>query len=162
MRNFDSDADNLRKLFLLTADILMQWTDRELTAWLDELLPAERMAAFENQLRQDSALRARLAVLIRHRDQGGNTIGEIWQRARLSCPVRTELGGYLLGTLSPDAAAYVEFHLKTVGCRVCQANLNDLEEQSTQTGQVPDRRRRFFESSAGLLRGESDSGHFRQ
>lgn len=140
----------------------MQWTDRELTAWLDELLPSDRMAAFENQLRQDSALRARVAVLIRHRDQGGNTIGEIWQRARLSCPVRTELGGYLLGTLPPDAAAYVEFHLNTVGCRVCQANLNDLEEQSTQTGQVPDRRRRFFESSAGLLRGESDSGQFRK
>ncbi len=54
----------------------MQWTDRELMAWLDELLPAERMAAFENQLRQDSALRARVAVLIRHRDQGGNTIGK--------------------------------------------------------------------------------------
>ena len=120
----------------------MLWTDRELTAWLDELLPAERMAAFENQLRQDGALRARLAVLIRHRDQGGNTIGEIWQRARLSCPVRTELGAYLLGILSHDAAAYVEFHLNTVGCRVCQANLHDLEEQSTQTGQVPDRRRR--------------------
>jgi hypothetical protein len=135
----------------------MQWTDRELTAWLDELMPVDRMAAFENQLRTDSALRARVAVIIRHRDQGGNTIGEIWQRSRLSCPVRTELGGYLLGTLSPDAAAYIEFHLNTVGCRVCQANLVDLEEQSTQSGQVPDRRRRFFESSAGLLRSETDS-----
>jgi len=134
----------------------MQWTDRELTAWLDELMPLDRMAAFENQLRTDSALRARVAVIIRHRDQGGNTVGEIWQRSRLSCPVRTELGGYLLGTLSPDAAAYIEFHLKTVGCRVCQANLLDLEEQSTQSGPVPDRRRRFFESSAGLLRSERD------
>ncbi len=142
----------------------MQWTDRELAAWLDELLPAERMAAFENQLRQDSALRARVAVLIRHRDQGGNSIGEIWQRGKLSCPVRTELGGFLLGTLPTDAAAYIEFHLNTVGCRVCQANLHDLEEQSTQSGQVPDRRRRFFESSAGLLRGDGDgeSGEFRK
>ncbi len=135
----------------------MHWTDRELTAWLDELLPAERMAEFENQLRKDSALRARMAVLIRQRDQGGHTIGEIWQRSRLSCPVRTELGSYLLGTLTTAAAAYVEFHLRTVGCRVCQANLNDLEEQSSQSDQVPGRRRRFFESSAGLLRGESES-----
>ncbi|HRA88311.1 MAG TPA: hypothetical protein PK992_09580 [Planctomycetaceae bacterium] len=138
-------------------DIVMHWTDRELTAWLDELLPAERMAEFENQLRKDNALRARMAVLIRQRDQGGHTIGEIWQRSRLSCPVRTELGSYLLGTLTEAAAAYVEFHLRTVGCRVCQANLNDLEEQSTQSEQVPGRRRRFFESSAGLLRGESES-----
>ena len=139
-------------------DITMLWTDRELIAWLDELLPAERMAAVENQLRLDGALRTRLAILIRHRDQGGNTIGEIWQRGRLSCPVRTDLGGYLLGILSQEATSYVEFHLKTVGCRVCQANLHDLEEQSTQTKQVPDRRRRFFQSSAGLLRGESDAG----
>ena len=138
----------------------MPWTDRELTAWLDELLPAQRMAEFENQLRSDSSLRARVAVLIRHRDQGGHTIGEIWQRSRLSCPGRTELGGYLLGTLTQAGAAYVEFHLQTVGCRVCQANLHDLEEQSTQSDQVPGRRRRFFESSAGLLRGESKSGEF--
>ena len=140
----------------------MQWSDRELAGWLDELLPAERMAAFENQLRQDSALRARVAVLIRHRDQGGNSIGEIWQRGRLSCPVRTELGGYLLGTLPTEAVAYIEFHLHTVGCRVCQANLSDLEEQSTQSSQVPDRRRRFFESSAGLLRNDSEAGEFRK
>ena len=140
----------------------MEWTDRELAAWLDELLPAERMAAFENQLRQDNALRARVAVLIRHRDQGGNSIGEIWQRGRLSCPARTELGGYLLGTLPTDTCAYIEFHLHTVGCRVCQANLNDLEEQSAQSAQVPVRRRRFFESSAGLLRGESETGEFQK
>lgn len=138
----------------------MLWTDRELTAWLDELLPAVRMVQFETQLRTDQALQARVAQLIRHRDQGGNTIGEVWQRGRLSCPTRTEMGGYLLGTLNPDAARYIEFHLQTVGCRVCQANLNDLEEQSTQSDQVPGRRRRFFESSAGLLRRDDQSGRF--
>ncbi len=138
----------------------MSWTDRELTAWLDELLPANRMVEFETQLRKDTALQARVTQLIRHRDQGGNTVGEVWQRARLSCPTRTEIGGYLLGTLSSDAVAYIEFHVKTVGCRVCQANLHDLEEQSTHSEQVPGRRRRFFESSAGLLKGDSESGEF--
>jgi len=138
----------------------MQWTDREVSAWLDELLPASRMAEFENQLRTDSSLQARVAIIIRHRDQGGNSIGEIWQRARLSCPTRTEMGGYLLGTLSQDASGYIEFHLNTVGCRVCHANLNDLQEQSTQSDQAPVRRKRFFESSAGLLRGEDPSSSF--
>ena len=138
----------------------MPWTAREISAWLDELLPANRMVQFESQLRTDTDLQARVAQIIRHRDQGGNSLGEIWQRARLSCPTRTEMGGYLLGTLSPDAAAYIEFHLNTVGCRVCQANLQDLEEQSEKSDQVPGRRRRFFESSAGLLRGEDDSGRF--
>lgn len=138
----------------------MLWTDRELTAWLDELLPAARMAELESQLRTDKALQARVAQIIRHRDQGGNSIGEVWQRGRLSCPTRTEMGGYLLGTLNSAASAYIEFHLHTVGCRVCHANLNDLEEQSTQSDQVPGRRRKFFESSAGLLKSDEDSSRF--
>jgi hypothetical protein len=138
----------------------MPWSDRELTAWLDELLPASRMVEFESQLRKDTTMQARLAQLIRHRDQGGNSVGEVWQRARLSCPTRTELGAYMLGTLPHDAAAYVEFHLNTVGCRVCQANQHDLEEQSSQSDHVPGRRRKFFESSAGLLKGDSGSGQF--
>lgn len=40
--------------------------------------------------------------------------------------------------------------------------MSDLEEQSTQSSQVPDRRRRFFESSAGLLRNDSEAGEFRR
>ena len=129
----------------------MTWTDRELSAWLDEMLPVERMSDFEQQLRTDESLQARLAQLIHHRDQGGHTVGEIWQRAGLSCPARHELGGYLLETLSEDASRYIEFHLMTVGCRICQANLKDLEEHATPTDDTPTRRRRFFESSAGLL-----------
>lgn len=129
----------------------MNWTDRELAAWLDEMLPAERMAELEQQLRTDQPLQSRVAALIQQRDQGGHSVGEIWQRARLSCPNRSELSGYLLQTLPKEAADYIEFHLLTVGCRVCQANLKDLEEHASQSGQTPDRRRRFFESSAGLL-----------
>ena len=138
----------------------MTWTDRELAAWLDELLPAARMVEFETQLRGDKDLQARVAQVIRHRDQGGNSISEVWQRARLSCPTRSKMGGFLLGTLCGSAAAYVEFHLKTVGCRVCQANMSDLEEQSTQADHVPGRRKKFFESSAGLLRSDDDSSRF--
>ena len=138
----------------------MTWTDRELAGWLNELLPAARMAEFEMQLRTDKSLQTRVAHVIRHRDQGGNSLGEIWQRCRLSCPSRTELGGYVLGTLNASAAEYIDFHVRTVGCRVCQANLHDLEEQSTNAEQLPGRRRRFFESSAGLLRPDQDSGRF--
>ncbi|MCP4170254.1 MAG: hypothetical protein GY758_05710 [Fuerstiella sp.] len=137
----------------------MTWTDRELCAWLDEMLPAERMAELEQHLRSDEALQARIAQLIHHLDQGGHTVGEIWQRSGLSCPPRSELGGYLLKTLSSDVSNYVEFHLKTIGCRICQANLKDLEEHGNQTAESPQRRRRFFESSAGLLK-SSDADEF--
>ncbi len=138
----------------------MNWTDRELVAWLDELLPVERMTEFEQQLREDQNLQSRLSQLIHHRDQGGHSVGEIWQRAGLSCPSRSELSGYLLGTMQKDAASYIEFHLMTVGCRVCQANLNDLEEHASQSQSAPGRRRRFFESSAGLLQDSADSDAF--
>ena len=129
----------------------MTWTDRELSAWLDEMLPADRMAELEQQLRSEPALQSRVAQLIHHRDQGGHSVGEIWQRSGLSCPGRSELGGYLLGTLGSDDARYIEFHLMTVGCRMCQANLKDLDEYANQPEETPARRRKFFESSAGLL-----------
>lgn len=137
----------------------MTWTERELSAWLDERLSADRMSELEQQLRDDEELRARVAQLIHHRDQGGHTVGEIWQRAGLSCPSRSELGGYLLGTLPSAEAAYIEFHLLTVGCRRCQANLNDLEQHAAAADDTPTRRRKFFESSAGLLK-PSDSDQF--
>lgn len=127
------------------------WTDQELASWLDERLPAERMSSLEQQLRTDESLRTRLGRLIQHRDQGGHSVGEIWYRGRLSCPGRSELGGYLLRTLPPEVTDYLEFHLFTVGCRLCQANLQDLQEQSDSRGETSVRRRRFFESSAGLL-----------
>ncbi len=138
----------------------MNWTDRELTAWLDEMLPVDRMSELEQQLREDEPLQHRIAALIRDRDQGGHTVGEIWQRERLSCPGRSELGGYLLGTLTTEAAAYVEFHLATVGCRLCQANLKDLEDHAAAASAAPVRRKRFFESSAGLLSQPDDGDQF--
>jgi len=139
----------------------MSWTDREITAWLDELLPPARMAEFEQQVRTDTTLQQKVAAVIRSRDQGGNSIGEIWQRARLSCPSRSELGSYLLQTLTPEHTDYINFHLSTIGCRLCQANLADLEEQSSQQSPPDTRRRRFFESSAGLLRPHTTDDHFR-
>ena len=137
----------------------MSWTDRELAAWLDEMLAPDRMSELEQQLRTDTSLQNRIAQLIHHRDQGGHSVGEIWQRAGLSCPARSELSGYLLQTLEAKASDYVEFHLMTIGCRVCQANLKDLEEHANQSPESPGRRRRFFESSAGLLN-SSDSEQF--
>ncbi len=139
---------------------MSSWTDREILAWLDEQLSVERMAAFEAELRQNDSLRTKVSNVIRYRDQGGNSVGEIWQRGKLSCPTRTELGAWVLGALTDEVAEYIQFHLHTIGCRMCQANLSDLEEQSIQAADAPIRRRRFFESSAGLLREHADSGEF--
>ena len=126
----------------------------ELLAYLDEGLPAERMAAIEKSLRESDSLRRQLATLARERDQGGLTVGEVWRRHRLSCPTRSQLGSYLLGALDAGEHDYVAFHLETIGCRVCAANLSDLKQTTSAAPEKQRRRRKYYESSAGLLRRE--------
>lgn len=130
---------------------MSRFTDAELAAFLDEALPAGRCAELEHALRTDVDLRNRL-VEVRGRETAGlHTIGAIWRRARLSCPTRSELGQFVLGTLEPESSDYIRFHLQKIGCRYCQANLADLEAAS-QPDEAPVRRRtRYFQTSAGYL-----------
>lgn len=127
--------------------------DSELLAYLDESLSVDRSAAIEQLLRIDPVLRKRIAVLLEQRDQGGHSIGEIWRRHRLSCLSREQLAEYSRGAVNPDLAAYIDFHLYEIGCRFCQANLDDLINLMKQKGQ---RRvqQRYFESSADMLRSQ--------
>lgn len=127
------------------------FSDDELLAYLDEMLPVERAALCEAELRNSAELRQRASLLIRRRDSGGHSVGEIWRRRRLSCPGRSELGSWLLGTLDAELADYLEFHLRVIGCRACVANLEDLQNSQSASA-APERRRRIFESSAGVLR----------
>jgi hypothetical protein len=127
-------------------------SDADLLGYLDEMLSPDRMAALEADLRADETLRLRLAGLSRRRDEGVHSVGEIWRRSRLSCPTRGQLGSYLLGTLPAGMADYIEFHIRSVGCRICTANLHDLEQSARSSPDSSARRRRFFESSAGQLR----------
>ena len=82
-------------------------------------------------------------------DAGDSLLTEIWDELRLSCPKRTTVGGYLLGTLDAEWQDYVEFHLKTLCCRFCQANLSDLQAQQTEAPQAL--RERIMQSTAGFL-----------
>ena len=132
-----------------------KFSDDELLGWLDEQLPAARLAEIEQAMRTAESLRHRMAALIRKRDQGEHSVGEIWRRNRLSCPERETLGGWLLESLDGSLMSYIEFHLNTIGCRFCNANLQELETAKVESESVVrQRRQRFFESSAGLLRRE--------
>ena len=126
----------------------------ELEAYLDEALPPEAMARVEEALRSDESLAGQLADINGRRDAGMHSLGGVWRRARLSCPSREQLGSYLLEALPEDAAGYVTFHLETVGCRYCTANLADMRAQHDQSDAGTDvRRRKYFQSSAGYLKG---------
>lgn len=126
-------------------------SDEVLTAYLHEQLGLQELVRVETALREDEGLCRRAAMLAMRRDLPYHSVGSIWRTERLSCPGRDELGAYLLGTIEGDRADYISFHHRVVGCRYCSANLADLQARSS--GSLPDqqRRRRYFESSAGHL-----------
>ncbi len=128
-------------------------SEAELEAYLDESLPVETMAEVERALRDDPTLFSRLAAINARRDAGLHSLGEIWRRHRLSCVSREQLGSYLLNVAPCELVAFIEFHLNVSGCRVCQANLDDLKNRQTdEPAAIDGRRKKYFRSSAGHLR----------
>jgi hypothetical protein len=127
--------------------------NREMLAcYLDDTLDETEIARIEQALRNSEPLRQQLKHLIQERDRGEHSVGAIWRRQRLSCPPREQLGSYLLGVLEDDVQDYIQFHLQTIGCAYCLANLADLQTQHQDAdGQVKKRRKRYYQSSAGLL-----------
>lgn len=79
-----------------------------------------------------------------------NLLTDLWETYRFSCPKRNTIGAYMLGTLEPDWHQYVEFHLNTLGCRFCRANLDDLQSQSRETRQEAFQAR-IMESTVGFF-----------
>ena len=81
-----------------------------------------------------------------------HSLGAIWRRERLTCPNRETLGSFLLQVLDDAEMDYLDFHLHTVCCPFCLANLADLQSLQKDGGpQTRERRRRIFQSSAGYF-----------
>ena len=78
-----------------------------------------------------------------------NLIGEVWRENLLSCLKRSTLGAHALGVLEPEWEDYVSFHLGTVRCDVCAANLEDIKAGDSASEPA---RRKLFTSSVGFLR----------
>jgi len=133
-------------------------TRHQLDAYLDDMLSAGETAAVEQALRESDTLRRQLRALMQERDRGEHTLGAIWRRERLSCPTREQLGSYLLSVVDEEMQEYVRFHLETIGCAHCQANKADLEASLQEPApRVQERRRRYFQSSAGYLKAGRDA-----
>lgn len=124
-----------------------------LHAYLDDALSEQETARVEQALRSDTNLRRLLQQTMQERDRGEHSLGAIWRRERLTCPSRETLQSYLLQVLDEAEQDYLSFHLHTIGCPFCLANLADLESQRKEPEPVAkERRRRIYQSSAGLLR----------
>jgi hypothetical protein len=135
--------------------------DAALRNYLVDALSPEESARVEKALRDSAELRARLEEVRQNRADGQlHTLGAIWNRARLTCPSRQQLGSYLLDALDPDLASYLTFHLELVECPFCLANLADLKAQSQAapvTHASRSRQRRILQSSQHLLGDEKRS-----
>ena len=130
----------------------MTITSELLAGYLDDSLSDTETAQVEQALRQSEELRGQVRVLIGLRDRGEHSLGAVWRRHRLTCPSREQLGSYLLGVLDAGHEDFIDFHLKTVGCAFCLANLTDLQTQQQESAvHTQKRRRRFFDTSMGFL-----------
>lgn len=105
-------------------------------------------------------------ALVKHRlvkrlaDELGNAHGDLtdesmlsrlWEEHRPSCPKRSTVGKWLMGTLEPEWVAYVSFHMDQLGCRFCQANREDLSSD-TEPDEAKSSRQRIMQSSVGFFR----------
>ncbi len=128
------------------------FTRETLDAFAREALPEADMATVEKGTRAGPVAAALLREVLAAADPGDHTVGGVWRRERLSCPSREQLGNYLLNAGDADLWRYVDFHLTTVGCTFCRANLDDLRaRRDADARAADDRRRQIFASSAGLL-----------
>jgi hypothetical protein len=132
-------------------------TREQLHAYLDEALSEPETARVEQALRDSEPLRRALKQAMQERDRGEHSLGAVWRRERLTCPGRETLGSFLLEVLDENEQDYIRFHLETVHCPFCLANLADLRTvQKEPAPKARERRRRFFKSSANYLQTARD------
>ena len=83
----------------------------------------------------------------------GELLSQIWEEGRPSCPKRSTLGKFVLGTLDSEWDRYVNFHVDRLGCHYCGANLDDLSDEIERDAADADNRLRdrILESTTGFL-----------
>lgn len=137
--------------------VSQNFTDAELEAYLDETLDSELAAEVEQALKADQALLGRLAQINGRRDAGVHTLGEIWRRNQIGVPNAEMMGNYLLGVASLEESDYIQFRLDVLKCPFTIALYNDLHaRQNENSEQSQNRREKFFQSSADLLKQPED------
>lgn len=128
-------------------------TREMLRDYLNDALPDAELTVVEKALRDQPAVQALFHQIRQDLDRGEHSLGAVWRRERLSCSSREQLGSFLLQALDTEHYEYIEFHLTTVGCPFCQANLDDLKRLQAEAAEPrTTRRRKIVDSSAGVLR----------
>jgi RNA polymerase sigma factor (sigma-70 family) len=82
-------------------------------------------------------------------DEATSLLTDVWERQRPTCPKRSTVGRYLLGTLESPWKEHLDFHVGQLGCRFCQANLDDLRRENADEPRAL--HERIFQSTVGFL-----------
>jgi RNA polymerase sigma factor (sigma-70 family) len=84
-------------------------------------------------------------------EQFENLLTDIWKMQRFSCPKRSTVGAFFLGTLDKQWHDYIDFHINTIGCRFCLANLEDIKTENAKKKDTT-LQAKIMESTVGFLR----------
>lgn len=150
------EADNLRDLRVAEMLFYGQLRNKDIAqlAHLDEKHVALIKHRCLNEIRTHVARSGGEGVTsIDAADAAGamdSLLTQTWERHRLTCPKRSTLGRYVLGTLEPAWQELIEFHVNRLGCQFCQASLEDLRQQTTPTSPVL--HDRILHSTVGFFR----------
>ena len=148
---------NFRDLQILEMLFYAQRTNRDIAKALG--VEADHVALVKHRwLKQ---IRERVGPMLKHRlgeseesspatEAFDSLLTEVWEDGRLSCPKRSTIGGFLLGTLDGPWHSYVDFHVNSLGCAFCRANLDDLQKQTARDPR--DLRHRILQSTVGFFR----------
>ncbi len=134
-----------------------EFTDAELEAYLDEALDSVRSAELESAAKEDKQLLGRLSHINGRRDAGIHTLGEIWRRNQVGVPTVEQMSNFLLGICSDEEYDYIRYRMEMLKCPFTLAMHKDLESQQYSEGETSEtRRKKYFNSSAGLLKKDDD------
>ena len=127
-------------------------SNREIATLID--VSANEVAVVKRRLIARLAEHLSSLIRVEETDLGdtplaADLLSRVWQSQRPSCPKRTTLGKYTLGILPQDWNAFVAFHLETLGCVFCQANVDELALDDTGPPAPDDR---LFQSTIGFFR----------
>ena len=143
------DDVNFRDLQILEMLFYAQCPNRDIAAALS--VGAEHVAMVKHrwlkQIRE--RLGPQLETGLPAADALDSLLTDAWEDQRPSCPKRSTIGGFVLGTLDEPWHAYIEFHLNALGCTFCRANLEDLQKQTAQDPRTL--RHRIMQSTVGFF-----------
>jgi len=112
------------------------------------LIKHRMIKTLREALAEDSAAGANLSEESESTD---SLMTEVWEQWRFTCPKRSTIGKFLLGTLQEPWTNYVEFHVNRLGCRFCRANVEDLQKASDEAD-AKRTQQKIFESTIGFFR----------